>query len=672
MRNYLIIDSNKGYAEKLYAALTNGAAHAGNNLIAATSAKDLEGLSLRVSKRVNRDTIILINTEAELEGSSCQDQRLVELAFWLRCKHSLKNVIVFYSSFSINHLLKNNPAHYILLSPGCYHLRLSLSSRELQKISRYTPLADHKAIKPYLKPRIALEKTRHRYANYAGMALMLNVAKQVWNIPVDSTILRGNVKSVAPFFSFRNSLDYSILATYFDLENGPEIKKTEEELYKIDSLVTRSKNILLIDDLAENGWKAILSRMIYGKARDKNLEALQVQTKVDKGVKVFDLDRARTDLDDAIKKHKPHLVLLDLRLNDEEGKKRLEDLGGYKLLQYLKSHSSFKGLPVIMFTASSSAESTKKLLAAGAEAVWTKPGLDEGLSAEEILERYASLIRSVKAAFSVDDADLKYLNDDEGNINRINFNSLRNKLLKKLEWVKYRCSLYKPVELAKKVPSNFQKYDAIYFDTNALITGNDRISFSDLISSFYLLAYLTSKSGLKIFTRIKTNTSGSFVRDNNGNYVWEGEQTISDLPKVVVMNVVYDEVIKLAKVKGLFDGDRSGVRSSIALLVLYELITDRLIRTELRNNQGVCSVDNPKENTYADGFILDEIGTILLTKEKLTKNKNKSFRFKDDCNVLFICQERGLSLKLNKLVGGTNFRVLNLPDFITFMSGVRM
>ena len=672
MSNYLIIDSNKRYADKLYAALTKGAAHAGNNVINTSSVKDLASLSFRISKRVNRDTILLINAEGVIEGGFYQDQRLLELAFWLRCKYSLRNVIVFYSSLSINYLLANNPSYYILLSPGCYHLRLTLSDEELQKISKYKPLTDINLIKPYLKTKINLVKTRHRYANYAGMALMLNVAKKVWNIPMDSQLLQGSVKDVTPFFSFRNSLTYSILATYFDLGSGLKIETGKEDIYKIDSLVSRSKKILLINDLAEKGWKPILSRMIYGRSKDKNLGALQIHTKVEEGKKVFDFDQTQTGLDDAIKKHKPHLVLLDLRLNDEEGKKRLEDLGGYKLLTYLKSHPSFKGLPVIMFTASSSAENTKKLLAAGAEAVWTKPGLDEGLTVEEILDRYSSLIGSVKAAFDPDDRGLKYLNDNEGNVIQISFNDLRNKLLKKLAWVKYRCSLYEPIELAKKVPSSLQKFDVIYFDTNALITGYGRISFSDLLSSFYLLAHLTSKSGLKVFTRIKTDAGGAYIRDKNGNLEWENEQTLSDLPKVVVMNVVYDEVIKLAKVKELNNGDRSGVRASNALLILSELITDQLIRTELRNNQGTYYLENPKENTYADGFILDEIGTILITKEKFTKDKNKSFRYKDDCKVLFICQERGLFMKLDKLTGGRNFRFLSLTEFISFMSGVKM
>src|SRR5690606_25177038 len=82
----------------------------------------------------------------------------------------------------------------------------------------------------------------------------------------------------------------------------------------------------------------------------------------------FDLLNTKNELKKTIDNFKPHLILLDLRLNDEEGKKELTELGGFQLLKHLKSDDCLKGLPVIMFTASSNAETIKELITNGAEA----------------------------------------------------------------------------------------------------------------------------------------------------------------------------------------------------------------------------------------------------------------------------------------------------------------
>ena len=632
--SFLIIDSSKNYAKKLYEALSGNGANADKNVIDSSKEKDFSALSKKIAARAkNRRTILLINAEALIEGGLRQHQKLVELVFWLRCKHKLQNAIIFYSLQSINRLLKTKPENFILLAPSSYHFQQPLDIEKIKKL-QFEPLGKSDNLKPFLKSRINLRQTRHRYANYAGMSLMLNIAKEVWNVAVDTKIIQGNVNNFTQFFGFRKSLDYHLLATYFDLEiiGIDEAKKTS---LKIANQLSRSKRILLIDDLAENGWKPILSKMIYGNPNNKNIKSLRIHNELQNGKRLFDLDKTKKELEATIKTHKPHLILLDLRLNDEEGKRPSKDLGGFKLLKYLKSHSSFKGVPVIIFTASSNAEITKEMVSAGAEAVWTKPGLDEGLGSLSIYDRYQSLLKAIEKAFD------KYKNlTYYGGSNQ--FSDLRIQLLNKIEWVKYRLMLYEEPELMTlQQATAFKDFTDIYVDTNFLMA-NSGIDIVENLSNLYVISKMTSRTQ-------------KYYSHNQKTFPYYE-------PKIVISNQIFDELIKKIKTMG-------EPMNVLVYSIIRELFPES-VRTEYRlfnndpNLKPQFELRNPKEDLYADPFIIDDISHLIVLRYKKFKVGNNRYATVNFPNrkVLLISNDGDL-IKKTRLMFKSSFKQYTIADF---------
>ncbi|MBK7970970.1 MAG: response regulator [Bacteroidetes bacterium] len=87
-------------------------------------------------------------------------------------------------------------------------------------------------------------------------------------------------------------------------------------------------------------------------------------------------------VNDQIQSHKPHLILLDLRLQNEKGVRiDAEMLSGGVLLANIRKQ--YPGLPVLMTTASNKSWSYEELQRLGCDAFWTKEGIDAHLSTED-------------------------------------------------------------------------------------------------------------------------------------------------------------------------------------------------------------------------------------------------------------------------------------------------
>lgn len=126
--------------------------------------------------------------------------------------------------------------------------------------------------------------------------------------------------------------------------------------------------ILHIDDQAKLGWDYIFQLMIYGEKQANN--TFSVLDKMEKGIK-----KLKMKILERINKYKPDLVLLDLRLENEGGvQTKVEELSGAKVLEGIKQE--FPGLPVMITTASNKVWSYRGLQRLGADAYWSKEGLD--------------------------------------------------------------------------------------------------------------------------------------------------------------------------------------------------------------------------------------------------------------------------------------------------------
>lgn len=131
-----------------------------------------------------------------------------------------------------------------------------------------------------------------------------------------------------------------------------------------NSIESKNKKILLIDDEAEKGWELVLKKVL------KNADFKVIKEKV------ADFNSFSENAKKIITEGEFDLFLVDLRLNgtQEEEFKPIETFSGANVLEEIKNKN--KGNQVIMFTASNKVWNIKPLLDIGAEAFYIKESPD--------------------------------------------------------------------------------------------------------------------------------------------------------------------------------------------------------------------------------------------------------------------------------------------------------
>lgn len=329
--------------------------------------------------------------------------------------------------------------------------------------------------------------------------------------------------------SFDKSYIETLIAlTNIQLEHGRiSLKEKEEELINIEKKIglffskelnisesfsnkisqlrfTSNKGfpkIVYIDDNANIGWSDLFQELVYGCKQDENIFKPIHDTKKE-------IEILCEELIDIIFKMDPHLILLDLRLNKEEGTQRdVEELSGAIVLEKLREH--FPGLPIMMTTASNKVLSYKTILDIGADAYWMKEGLDTS----------ASFVDNDKANYSIN--------------NYYNFISLINKLAsdeyqfmrRTSQGIEKLKSIYKPETGGKLIkPLPWWKDTSGILDWNKVVDNKRLLSNPEYLSVFDLLDI-----GLKMYRN-------NFLKHFRLN------------SKELINNLIEDEKITLANI----------------------------------------------------------------------------------------------------------------------------
>lgn len=540
---------------------------------------------------------LIINIESIYRSHYRSNHILVDLIILLRCKCNYLNPIICVGFEPLTSILNRRPEDIILCSPGIKYQQLPCLEFDFKRVS---VCRDTNVLRIFLNSKIdmILSTTRHRYANFAGMGLMMYVLKQIWtSVTKDEHVFEGGGSSYPDYYNFKVSTDYFILKYYFKI-SSIRIPENYVESYKIN---INNKKILLIDDFADQGWLTILSQMIYGNNISENINSLPVE--------LF----SEEELLKKIKEFKPHLILLDLRLNDESGEMKLDALKGFQLLKFIKKNTLLKGIPVIMFTATSNAENVKALINSGAEYVWTKPGFDENLLNTDISRRYKLLLNSIENAIK------KYSDEQFSNLNNFyadnrkesNFDLLRIELLERNQYLASRIGL----NLPKLLDNYFEKFTDIFIDTNIFMSGEIR-EHSD--KDF-------ARTIRNIFTLTNISTWSDYLLKINNREV------IIKLPKIIILNSVLDELIKFSKIDNP-DQEKRWRRALLAYDIIRGLFEKKLCRTEINaydlNNKPVCILKSPGY-VYADN---DIINNISLLHENVIHKIGKYEKIKNDKN----------------------------------------
>jgi len=188
-----------------------------------------------------------------------------------------------------------------------------------------------------------------------------------------------------------------------EIESGKiadEIKRHETTLSNIyvkekrrlfasreSSPVDRVMNILLIDDQAENGWEVVFKTLF----KNAEIKPVVPQKEYAKDIDALYERQVKDPLDELDAAQGPSIVLLDLRLFDEtERSIEIRNVSGRLLLE--KIRKDFRGIPVLITTASNKVWTFQELFRIGADAYWVKEGLDEQRTAEDSVENYSQLL----------------------------------------------------------------------------------------------------------------------------------------------------------------------------------------------------------------------------------------------------------------------------------------
>jgi len=155
---------------------------------------------------------------------------------------------------------------------------------------------------------------------------------------IDSKAIQKNQNKISSMLYFK----------YLIAKNP--LQKNTYEKFESEKLKEDGK-ILFIDDEWNKGWSDILKKIFYDK-----LETFKYENYKD-----VDKNDLFTKIEKKVKQYNPDVVVLDLRLaqNDHDKDTKIEDYTGIKILQMI--HSINAGIQVIMLTATSKSIILEKL-----------------------------------------------------------------------------------------------------------------------------------------------------------------------------------------------------------------------------------------------------------------------------------------------------------------------
>jgi CheY-like chemotaxis protein len=218
---------------------------------------------------------------------------------------------------------------------------------------------------------LELMKTkRHSLANWWGVLRLFDVLHEFFGMSDDS-LPPGLLGTLEMDGSYQG-----ILMNHSRFQGPPppffkDYDLQETGMGYMSALWERDLRVVFIDDEADMGWAYLLQYILYGKERSDLFVAPAV-------------GRERVDIDALLDKTlswSPDLVILDVRLSSEDETASVEELSGLALLQKLTSlETSVRPVscPILVFTASDKREVGDIAIQRGADAVWTKEGVDEG------------------------------------------------------------------------------------------------------------------------------------------------------------------------------------------------------------------------------------------------------------------------------------------------------
>ena len=329
------------------------------------------GLRLEDFAREHQDEflsgdIFVIDAHYSWHGSDLMSLDGIKLLKILRMLGYRQHCIL-YSFLPLQFVSAHYPHTEILLSRGTTWVQLPASiNRRFCRSKLNQPCEED--ILPFFRGEAAelLSTKRHSLANWWGVLRLYEILHSVGIIGKDVP------KELADVIN-RDSSYQGMLMNFarFKGDKPQTLIPDNMAVFFQDSLKRlwkRNLKVIYVDDQAEEGWSYLLQTMLYGKERPDLFF-------------VPDLAHEAIDVDvlaQTIVNKKADLIILDLRLEPKDDTVIAKKLSGITIAKKLTSNLSRSNTcPILIFTASDKRGVGEEALAAGADGIWTKEGIDE-------------------------------------------------------------------------------------------------------------------------------------------------------------------------------------------------------------------------------------------------------------------------------------------------------
>lgn len=273
---------------------------------------------------------------------------------------------VLYSFLPLNYLLTAYPHNEILLSKGSTFIQLP-DDVDMDLCLRVANQPCEENIYPFFSAEATelLSMRRHSLANWWGLLRVYDVLKAGGFVGED--LPEGLRKAIA-----RDGSYSGMLMNFARFRVTPPQCSLSDEVSGIISNTLKSiwrKNlrVVYVDDQAKEGWAYLLQIILYGQERPDLFSAPDVSGPS------LDIEK----MTGTIVGKDPDLVILDIRLAPKDEEAKIHQLSGIVLIDTLVGQL-LNTCPILVFTASDKRSVSEAALAAGADGIWTKEGLDEG------------------------------------------------------------------------------------------------------------------------------------------------------------------------------------------------------------------------------------------------------------------------------------------------------
>lgn len=519
--------------------------------------------------------IIVINCESVFSiNDKPNDFKGIQLLKWLRVHLKICNRVIMTSFLTREFLLQNNPKDYILFAPSNYFLQLPFNSIELNNIKINSSAIKNETFlnnyyKAFVSPDFQISDISHSFSNEFGLHLLSNLSQQLFfnNEESEEEIIQEQLLSFS-----KAKLLYDLNIDSFD-----SVDKIIKERDKV-SKALQNKKVVYIDDQGQEGWFTLMRGL------------LGVNNKKLVGIKPKESSKNSIDFlstIDKIKKEKPEILFLDLRLlGDFEKDKSIEETSGAILLKLIRKWNP--AIPVILTSATDRVRSLDVLSKTPyiIDAIWTKPRVDKkGFNtSKSVLELYSKVQFLCK--LSNDKIGLTFKEIDY----RVENDRVRNSLLPKIN------------------ESFINQYDYVLFDANYFCDtyGNIKdnvlyihavlkqknqntkvVAIDDVINEVYLNSYkFKSDKNLSRISRYSSKLLSALINVNEITNLYD---IVNDAVKKE-LSVDYESVRNNPTKQTIFHFLKIK-QFVVDSQEIAEKLKERLNK-EIKKNQGIVHADN--------------------------------------------------------------------------------